>query len=273
MLNKKITGFTISTILLLIYACNNNYDDKQAGKQSASTEQELRNSIKEFPDSLLLLKSLIEYYRNNGNYDSAIKFTDNALQNDYQNVELWDIKGTLHYENGDTLQSINAFETAIDIYPLPEYLIILGMLYAQTKNPKALVLADALLIANELKSKKEALFIKGLYNIYSSNPAKAIVFFDSSIKVDYTYMFAYREKAIALYNFNKYEDALQVLIRATTIQNNFDEGYYWMGKCYEKLDRRQEAIESYQLALLYDKNYIEAKEALVKLGVKEVNSH
>jgi tetratricopeptide (TPR) repeat protein len=86
-------------------------------------------------------------------------------------------------------------------------------------------------------------------------------------------MFAYREKAIALYNFNKYEDALQVLIRATTIQNNFDEGYYWMGKCYEKLDRRQEAIESYQLALLYDKNYIEAKEALVKLGVKEVNSH
>ncbi len=82
MLNKKITGFVISAILLLIYACNNNYDDKQAGKQSVSTEQELRNSIKKFPDSLLLLKSLIEHYRNNGNYDSAINLTDNALQND-----------------------------------------------------------------------------------------------------------------------------------------------------------------------------------------------
>ena len=273
MLNKKITGLIFSTIVLLICSCNNSYDDKDPGKQSISTEQQLKNSIKQFPDSLLLIESLIEYYRNNGNYDSAISVTDNALQKDLENVELWDIKGTLHYENGDTLQSINAFETAIDIYPLPEYIISLGTLYAQTKNPKALVLADALLIADRSKAKKEALFIKGLYNIYTSNPKKAIIFFDSCISVDYTYMFAYREKAIALYDLEKYEDALKVLTRAITIQNNFDEGYYWMGRCYEKLDRKQEAIESYQRALLYDKNFIEANEALVKLGVKEVNSH
>ncbi len=46
-----------------------------------------------------------------------------------------------------------------------------------------------------------------------------------------------------------------------------------MGRCYEKLDRKQEAIESYQMALLYDKNFIEAKEALVKLGVKEISGN
>ncbi len=268
MLNKKITGFIFSTIVLLIYSCNNSYDDKNISKQPISTEQQLRISIKKFPDSLLLIESLIEYYRNNGNYDSAISVTDNALQKDVDNVEFWDIKGTLHYENGDTLQSINAFETAIDIYPLPEYIISLGTLYAQTKNSKALVLADALIIADRSKAKKEALFIKGLYNIYTSNPKRAIIFFDSCLSIDYTFMFAYREKAIALYDLGKYEDALRVLTRAITIQNNFDEGYYWMGKCYEKLDRKQEAIESYQMALLYDKNFIEAKEALVKLGVK-----
>src|SRR5687768_7293810 len=162
MLDNKIAGFIFFTLVLLICSCDNSYDDKYPGEQSISREQQLRNSIKRFPDSLLLIESLIEYYRNNGNYDSALSITDNALEKDSKNVELWDIKGTLHYENGDTLQSINAFETAIDIYPLPEYLISLGTLYAQTKNSKALVLADALLIADRSKAQKEALFIKGL---------------------------------------------------------------------------------------------------------------
>ena len=82
-------------------------------------------------------------------------------------------------------------------------------------------------------------------------------------------MYAYREKAIALYNEKKYENAIKVLKRAVTIQNNFDEGYFWMGKCYEKLGRKDEAIESYQRALLYDKDYIEARDALNKIEAKE----
>ena len=78
-------------------------------------------------------------------------------------------------------------------------------------------------------------------------------------------MYAYREKAIALYNLSKYNDALKVLKRAVTIQNNYDEGYFWMGKCYEKLNQKDEAIQSYQSALLYDKNFTEAREALKRL--------
>ena len=78
-------------------------------------------------------------------------------------------------------------------------------------------------------------------------------------------MFSYREKAIALIDLGKYTEALDVLKKAVTIQNNFDEGYYWMGKCYEKLGREDEAIQSYQTALLYDKNFTEAREALNKL--------
>jgi hypothetical protein len=35
-----------------------------------------------------------------------------------------------------------------------------------------------------------------------------------------------------------------------------------MGKCYEKLNQNELAIQSYQNALLYDKNYTEAREAL-----------
>jgi TolA-binding protein len=41
-----------------------------------------------------------------------------------------------------------------------------------------------------------------------------------------------------------------------------------MGKCYEKLSKTNEAIESYKTALRYNKDYIEASDALGKLGVK-----
>ena len=58
---------------------------------------------------------------------------------------------------------------------------------------------------------------------------------------------------------------MDVLERAVTVQNNFDEGYFWMGKCYEKLNQKEEAIESYQAALLYDPDFVEARQALNKL--------
>ena len=63
-------------------------------------------------------------------------------------------------------------------------------------------------------------------------------------------------------------EALAVLDKALTLQNNFEEGYYFRGRCLEKLNRPMEAVEAYQMALSYDPQYVEAKEALAKLGVK-----
>ena len=268
---KRLTCFILQMIILF-FLCSCNNGDNNTNIDTAtpviSKEQQLKKAVVQYPDSLLLIENLIEYYRNNGSYDTAINLTEEAIKKDSENVELWDIKGTLLYENGDTLKSIKAYETAINIYPLPEYIISLGTLYAQTRNPKALTMADALLIADKAKAAREALFIKGLYNAYTGNKQKAIIFFDSCVSIDYTYMFAYREKAIALYDMGKYDDALGVLNRAITIQNSFDEGYYWRGRCYEKLNRKQDARENYQMALLYDKNFIEAKDALERLGAK-----
>jgi len=59
-----------------------------------------------------------------------------------------------------------------------------------------------------------------------------------------------------------------VLDKAITLQNSFDEGYYYSGQCLEKLNRKEEAIQAYQNALILDPEYIEAKDALAKLGVR-----
>jgi hypothetical protein len=42
-----------------------------------------------------------------------------------------------------------------------------------------------------------------------------------------------------------------------------------MGNCYKKLNRKEDAIESYHRALMYDKNFIEARDSLKTLEEKK----
>ena len=259
-------------LLISIIACNNQdhtkENEKIAAGSTAAREKILKDSIAKFPGSLLLKEQLIQFYRDNEDLDKAIATANDALQKDSLNDKLWDIKGTLNFENGDTLNAIRSFETALKLNPSPRFLILLGSLYAQTKNSKALAIADALLQTKLPETEKEAYFIKGFYYNYTGDYNQAISFFDKCLSLDHMHMFAYREKGIALYEMGKYNDAITVLDKAVTLQNSFDEGYYWLGRCLEKLNKPNDAIEEYRMALMYSKDYTQAQEALERLGAK-----
>jgi len=268
----KLIPFMIASLLVGLFSCSNNEDtvknDAPVKSELPAKEKEQLDAIAKYPDSLLLRESLIQYYRVAKNYDQAIAETNKVLQMDSSIVRFWDIKAILSYENEDTVNAINAYEHALDLYPDPQFVIALGSLYAQTKNPKALVLADALLMGKKAQAEKEALFIKGLYYSFTGDKATSIKYYDKCLDLDYNFMLGYREKAISLYELGKYDAALELLSKAVTLQNNFDEGYYWMGRCLEKMNRKEEAIESYRTALQYDPEYVDAKDALAKLGVR-----
>jgi tetratricopeptide (TPR) repeat protein len=258
-------------LLITIISCNNqnqSEESKKTAAQSTSREKILKDSIAAFPESFLLKEELIQLYRDSADFDKAVSTVDLALKSDSLNARLWDIKATLHFENEDTLNAIKSFEKALRLNPSPRYLILLGSLYAQTKNPRAIAIADALLKSKQPETEKEAFFIKGLYFNYTGDKANAIAALDKCLNLDNRHMFAYREKAIALYDMGKYEDAITVLDKAVTLQNSFDEGYYWLGRCLEKLNKPNDAIEEYKTALMYAPDYLEAKEALQRLGAK-----
>ena len=168
---KKFFIFYFVAVNIFCFSCNQSVE--KAPSLTSSNEglqvNYLKQLVEKYPDSLLLVEKLIEHYRDNGVYDSAILITDKAIKKDSDVAELWDIKATLYFENGDTIKAIKAFEKAITIYPLPGYVISLGTLYAQTKNPKALTLADALIVADKTRAEKEAIFIKGLYYNYNGD--------------------------------------------------------------------------------------------------------
>ncbi len=268
-----------SLLLLLIplyslFGCSNNNDRETASENTTTPSQEknLRDALAANPDSLQLRENLIQYLSDNENYAKALAEAEKVLSNDSNNLRFWRIKAQLHFAVKDTLKSIKAYEKVIDLFPEPGDMMDLGSLYASTKNPMALEIADALIIGKKANAEKEALFLKGLYYTNIGDKSRAISFFDQCLNIDYTFMFAYREKAIALYDQGKYQDALSVLKKATTLQNGFDEGYYWAGRCYEKLNKLGDAIENYQLAIQVaernEDDNVEAREALARLGIK-----
>ena len=258
--------FLVVCILSLAVSSCNNSDQIKNETNAPDEEHQLRALVSKYPDSLLLKENLVQYFRDNGNYKLALTEAETVIKKDSLNHRFYNIKATLHFENGDTLNAVKAFEKAVSINPKPEYIISLGSLYAQTKNPAALDLADALLSAPAANAQKQALFIKGLFFSSIGEKVKAISFFNACLKLDYRDLFAYREKAICLYDLGKYATALDELKKAIAVQKTFDEAYYWMGRCYEKLGSKKEAIESYQQALQIDSDYVEAKEALKQLA-------
>ena len=259
--------YFLTIILLTILTISCKQKDKKVQPKIETKEELLINEHNAYPDSAIITEDLIQYYRDNFEYEKAIQEADKAIIKDSLNPRLYSIKGILLFENSDTTGAVKAFEETVRLSPDPDYLISLGTLYAQTKNPRALKIAD-ILLQDFPKLNKEAFFIKGFYYNYTNDKIKAISFFNKCINISFTFMEAYREKAIALYDLKKYNESLDVLDKALLIQNNYDEGYFYKGKTLEKLNRVDDAIDAYQRALMYDPDYVEAQKAITRLTQK-----
>lgn len=255
-------------MVIVLFACNEHHDSQDSAA-APNREAELQGVIRSFPDSALAVENLIQYYRDSGKYIKAIATVNEALSADSGNARLWDIAGTLYFENEDTLRAIAAYEKSVQLFPDPPVLIALGAAYASTKNPRAVFIGDELLLLPKTVAQKEALFIKGLYFRNIGDAQKAIAFFDQVLALNYSFMEAYREKAQALYDQEKYEEAITVLNKAVTLKNSYDEGYFYLGRNLEKLNRMEEAREMYERALQYDPGYLEASDALKNLHSKK----
>ncbi len=245
----------------LIYSCQVN--NKEANEQTP--ESYWKEQIKLYPDSFLLKENLIQNYRDTGNFLKAIQITTLFLKTDSNNSKLWHIKGVLDFENEDTMQSSDAFRKAYLINPNAIDAIYLARILAYHKNAACLDVCNEIVIKFGNNYQKEVYLIKGIYFSAIKDYDTALALFDSSIHESYTYMDAYIQKATTLMSTDKYVDAIKVLSKATTVQNNFDDGYFYLGKCYEKINDHTAAIDAYRKTILINPDYTEATEALSRL--------
>jgi len=250
---------------LALFSCNGG-DKANHDVNNKTQESRLRASMAAFPDSLLMAENLIQYYRDNGELRAAIQLADSLAKGKFdKNARIWHISAILHFENEDTAEALKALEQTVQLEPSPDYLTELGILYAHTGNAAAQAVADSLMATDADRLAHQAWYIRGLYHAAIGENKLAIRCFDQSIAQSLTFTEPYREKALVLYDMGRYEDALSVLDKCVALNNSFDEGHYYRGRCLEKLKRFSEAKEAYETALLYDPGYYEAILALDRL--------
>jgi len=138
--------------------------------------------------------------------------------------------------------------------------------FANQKNQQCIVLSDSIIHGtSDPNTIAEAYFIKGLYYANTQDPSKAMASFDSTIQNNYTYYDAYIEKGILLHQHGAFEQALESLQMALNLTKNNPDLYYWIGKSYEGLNNKKEAVKFYEWTLQADPDYAAAQESLKRI--------
>jgi len=264
------SGLFIYFLTILLVACNGSADNNgskdsviPAGKPYPSYIEDLFEAVKKIPDSAGLRFKLATALDSIGAYKPALEQMDSLLVKDSSNYALWFTKGRIAEDAGDTLLAMQSYDIALRIYPSADAMLGLANLYAEQKNKNALLLCGQvkkLSLGREYDAHAD--FIAGIYNARTGNTAKALAFFDDCIANDYTYMEAYIEKGLLYYDNKQYNEALNVFKFASTINALDADPYYWQGRCFEMMNRKDSAVLRFKQALNLEKNSKQIQEAL-----------
>jgi tetratricopeptide (TPR) repeat protein len=246
----------------IIYSCK----EKKNEHKLQTIEDYWIEQINLYPDSALLKESLIQLYRDSLDYEAALFYSDSLVKVDAENPRWWHIKGTLHFELHDTVSAIKSFSKAYMLNPNPIDGIYWARIMAFQSDANCVILCNELLQKFGKDIEKETYLIKGDYYNSIKNYDSAFLNYDSSMSASYTFMEAYLQKARLLMQLEKFDAAIAVLKKATIVQNNYDDGFYYLGKCYEKTKDTNAAIESYNRTLLINPDYTEALSAIDSLN-------
>ncbi|HZI52728.1 MAG TPA: tetratricopeptide repeat protein [Chitinophagaceae bacterium] len=227
----------------------------------------LKQAISELPKSLFLQLSLARAYDAMEKTDDALAACDSILMQEPAQVNALLLKADLLLKKEDPAGAVKALERAYTSMPSNREIVNkLAYQYAETKNSKAIQLADSLISKDSLKLFAEPYYVKGMYYSNVSERMKAIELFDATIKRDHRYLNAYIEKGKVLLDQKKTNEALKTFELANTITPSFPDAWYWMGRCQEILGDKAEAKQSYEKAYELDNTFTEAKEAAVKIN-------
>jgi len=225
----------------------------------------LQECILKFPASRDFPRMLGETLAEGRKTSEALTLYNDLLQKDSLDFETWYEKGLLLEQLKDTAQAVQALRNAVALQPVNTYALELAHLYAESQNPLALKLCDDIIANDFQKVLPDPFFIKGIYYSNIKKFDAAVIQFDSCIKRDWKFTDAYVEKGIAFFKQKNYDEALNTFRLGATVSNTDPDAYYWIGRCYEAIKKKDDAILNYERAVALDKNFSEAREALQRV--------
>ena len=249
---NELTGYRYASTLSII-------------GQTDRAIQLLMDCSKKYPADPAFPDLLGELYQQSGKNKDALAIYDTLLQKDSTDNETWYEKGLLLEKMRDTIQAIASLSKAYSLQPVNTYGLELAHVYAESSNPVAISICDDILRKDSTHELLDPMFIKGIYYSNTAQYKKAIVQFDSCIGRDWKFTDAYLEKGIALYEQKRYDTAMSTFLMTIKVSDTNPDGYYWIGRCFEATDHKDQAILYYRQALALDKDFTEAADHIKRL--------
>ncbi|MFL5809791.1 MAG: tetratricopeptide repeat protein [Flavisolibacter sp.] len=235
-------------------------------KDPDSTIVFLNEALKKLPGNVFLQIGLAISYKQKKQLDQALSICNDIIRRYPNAVDALLLKSEILNEQNKNTEALRTLENAYLFAPGDVELVHnLAFAYAESKNPKALLLADSLIKADTKNEHAEPYYFKGVYFSNTGNITEAIKQFDEAIRHNYNFLNAYINKGIIFFDRKKYEDAFKTFKLANTVAPDEADPYYWMAKPQEAIGNKPEAKANYQRAYGLDKTLTEAKEAADRL--------
>lgn len=200
-------------------------------------------------------------------YDKAFQEINVVLRKDVYNPEPYFLKGMIYKNMGDTTKALSSFLTAVQVAPdYRDAIIQLGQIYSSKQNPVALQYYD-----NAFKLDTTdvfPLFARGVYYQDQQKYEQAKAEYKNCIEHDNQFADAYLNTGWILLQQDSVEKAWRQYDLVTKIEPNSAAAYYSRGLCSEMMHKKQDAINDYKQALVFNSKYQDAREGLKRLGAK-----
>jgi tetratricopeptide (TPR) repeat protein len=258
-------------ITCLLFACNNN-DTASINKNDSIKNammplmESMQKQLKEFPDSAGLRLQYAFILDSVKMYKEALVQMDTLTKNDTGNYGLFYAQAQIAEDAGDTILALKSYTHAAHLYESPDVLLALANLYAEQQNDRAIMLCSRVKALGLGRDKDaDCAFITGVYYARLHKGDEAIKYFDECIANNYTYMEAYIEKGLIYFDQQQYQKALNIFQFASTVNNLYADAYYYMGRCYEMMNKKDSAVLRFKQSLQLDPTLDEAKTHLKQL--------
>lgn len=199
-------------------------------------------------------------------YITAFKEINRVLRKDAMSPEAYYLKGMIYKELTDSSnKALSSFLTAVQIMPdYKDALLQIGLIYDKQNDSAALKYYQNAFEADS--SDVSSLYAKGMYYQTRDRWEDAKAEYERCIKHNKDYAEAYFSLGYILLQQDSLEKAIQQYDLAVKSDPANAGAYYNRGVCYELMDKKQEAAKDYKQALIFKKDYKEAKDGLQRVG-------
>lgn len=213
------------------------------------------------PTTHLKIAKLMIYIKD---YTKAFTEINTVLRQDAMVPEAYFLKGLIYKDLKDSSKAISSFQTAIQVEPqYKDATLQLGILYSAKKDPVALKYFD-----NAFKMDTTdvfPLYAKGMFYQEQEKYEEAKSEYKNCIYHNSDYSDAYFSTGWILMQQDSLDKAWRQFDLVTKLEPTDAEAYYNRGLCSEMMGKKQEALQDYQQALVFDEKYKEAADGIKRL--------